>query len=155
MKRVTKSIDDVTGQAVFYDFGGCQLTEMGGKEAQEMYNTACFSSVGDTAILTGMDTLSILCRDQISKTWTRVVKQTVCLNDSATRGHCSVLQIQNLSPVTCLAWKEDGSKIAIGTGAGGVELLDVYLRKYIHSKTFEFTHINHSSVVSLSRQLIS
>lgn len=69
-----------------------------------------------------------------------------------TKNQGSVEQIENLQTVSCLCWKADGSKVAVGTIAGGVELFDVYLKRSIHRNAFEFTYISQSSVSNATVQ---
>ncbi len=57
------------------------------------------------------------------------------------------VQIENLYSVTAMEWKADGSKLAVGTLCGGVELFDACLRRHRYKGAFEFTYVSKSQVI--------
>uniref|UniRef100_A0A0G4FWR3 Uncharacterized protein n=1 Tax=Chromera velia CCMP2878 TaxID=1169474 RepID=A0A0G4FWR3_9ALVE len=56
-------------------------------------------------------------------------------------------QIKNLYSVTALAWKEDGSKLAVGSLCGSVDIFDASMRRCRYRNTHEFTYISTSAVL--------
>ena len=46
-----------------------------------------------------------------------------------------------------MAWKHDGSKIAIGSLCGSVDNFDVSLKKSRYKGKFEFTYVSLSQVI--------
>ncbi len=57
------------------------------------------------------------------------------------------VQIENLYSVTAIEWKADGSKLAVGSLCGGVELFDACLRRHRYKGAFEFTYVSKSQVI--------
>lgn len=57
------------------------------------------------------------------------------------------VQIENLYSVTAMEWKADGSKLAVGSLCGGVELFDACLRRHRYKGAFEFTYVSKSQVI--------
>ncbi len=57
------------------------------------------------------------------------------------------VQIENLYSVTAMEWKADGSKLAVGSLCGGVELFDACLRRHTYKGAFEFTYVSKSQVI--------
>lgn len=55
--------------------------------------------------------------------------------------------IENLYTVTALGWKCDGTRLAVGTLTGAVELFDCALKRTIYKGKFEFTHIGPTQVI--------
>ena len=55
--------------------------------------------------------------------------------------------IENLYTVTALGWKCDGTRLAVGTLCGAVELFDCALKRTIYKGKFEFTHIGPTQVI--------
>lgn len=60
---------------------------------------------------------------------------------------CPWLQIDNLYSVTAVAWKADGSRLAVGNLCGGVDLFDACLRRHRYKGTFEFTYVSKNQVI--------
>lgn len=59
----------------------------------------------------------------------------------------SVKKIDNLYTVTSLSWKPDGSKLAVGTLGGAVDLYDACIRRTRYKNAFEFNYVSQSSVI--------
>ena len=59
----------------------------------------------------------------------------------------SVKEIENLFTVTALSWKHDGSRLAVGSLCGVVDLYDACLRRYRYRGKFEFTYVSLSQVI--------
>ena len=57
------------------------------------------------------------------------------------------LQVENLYSVTAVAWKADGSCLAVGNLCGGVDLFDACLRRHRYKGAFEFTYVSKSQVI--------
>ena len=49
--------------------------------------------------------------------------------------------------VTCLAWKQDGSRLTVGTLCGAVDLYDACIRRVRYKGKFEFTYVSKSTVI--------
>ncbi|XP_022255684.1 intraflagellar transport protein 172 homolog [Limulus polyphemus] len=56
-------------------------------------------------------------------------------------------EIPNLYTISGLAWKRDGSKLAVGTLCGSLELFDCSLKKSIHNNKFEITFVGPSQAI--------
>ena len=46
-----------------------------------------------------------------------------------------------------MEWKADGSKLAVGSLCGGVELFDACLRRHRYNGAFEFNYVSKSQVI--------
>ncbi|KUF97591.1 L-amino-acid oxidase [Phytophthora nicotianae] len=55
--------------------------------------------------------------------------------------------IPNLYSVTALAWKHDGSRLAVGSVCGALDLYDACVRRYRYKGKFEFTYVSLSQVI--------
>lgn len=55
--------------------------------------------------------------------------------------------IENFYTVTALAWKPDGSRLAVGSLCGAAELFDCCLRRTRYKGKFEFTYVGPSQVI--------
>ncbi|KAL0586022.1 hypothetical protein ABG067_004345 [Albugo candida] len=59
----------------------------------------------------------------------------------------SIKHIENLYTITSLAWKNDGSRLAIGSLCGAMDLYDACVRRYRYKGAFEFTYVSQSQVI--------
>lgn len=55
--------------------------------------------------------------------------------------------IINLYTASALCWKPDGSKLAVGSLCGAVELFECCLKRTIHKGKFEFVYVSPSQVI--------
>ena len=53
---------------------------------------------------------------------------------------------KGLHSITALCWKPDGSKLALGSVIGGVDLFDTYVRRVQYQTQFILTHVSASQV---------
>ena len=51
--------------------------------------------------------------------------------------------------VSSIAWKFDGSRLALGTVTGAVDLYDACIRRYRYKGKFEFTYVSLSQAIAL------
>ena len=58
-----------------------------------------------------------------------------------------VKDIPNLYTATSLAWRADGSRVALGSLCGGVDVFDAALRRVRYQGKFEFTYVSLSQVI--------
>lgn len=49
--------------------------------------------------------------------------------------------------MTAIAWKADGSHLAVGNLCGGVDMFDACLRRHRYKGAFEFTYVSKSQVI--------
>ncbi len=61
----------------------------------------------------------------------------------------SIRTVPHMYTVTALAWKPDGSKLAVGTLTGGVDLYDACVKKTRYRGKFEFTYVLRRGAGSL------
>jgi hypothetical protein len=52
--------------------------------------------------------------------------------------------VENMYSVSSIAWKFDGSRLALGTVTGAVDLYDACIRRYRYKGKFEFTYVSLS-----------
>ncbi|CAH8629630.1 unnamed protein product [Schistosoma margrebowiei] len=60
---------------------------------------------------------------------------------------CKLKEIKNLYTITAIAWKQDGSKLVVGTYCGGVDLFDCCVKKKLYKKIFELNYVGPSQVI--------
>ena len=63
-------------------------------------------------------------------------------------------ELTNLYTITSMAWKRDGSKVAIGNLTGCVDLFDCSLKKQMYKGKFELTHVGSSQVIIIYSELM-
>jgi len=56
-------------------------------------------------------------------------------------------EVPNLYTITALGWKSDGTRLAVGTLCGSVELFDCALKRSTYQGKFEFTYVGPSQVI--------
>jgi intraflagellar transport protein 172 len=54
--------------------------------------------------------------------------------------------------VSSIAWKFDGSRLALGTVTGAVDLYDACIRRYRYKGKFEFTYVSLSQAIRARAQ---
>jgi intraflagellar transport protein 172 len=59
----------------------------------------------------------------------------------------AVKHVEGLYTVTSLGWKADGSKVALGSLCGAVDLYDACLRRVRYQGKFDFTYVSPSTVI--------
>lgn len=59
----------------------------------------------------------------------------------------AITEVPGLYSVTALAWKPDGSRVAMGSLCGGADLYDACLKRARYKGTFEFTYVSLSQVI--------
>jgi intraflagellar transport protein 172 len=59
----------------------------------------------------------------------------------------SVKEVENMYSVTALGWRADGSRLAVGSVCGLVDVYDVCLRRQRYKGAFEFTFVSPSQAV--------
>ncbi|CAI2733336.1 unnamed protein product [Schistosoma spindalis] len=60
---------------------------------------------------------------------------------------CKLKEIKNLYTITAIAWKQDGSKLVVGTYCGGVDLFDCCVKKKLYRNIFELNYVGPSQVI--------
>ncbi len=55
-------------------------------------------------------------------------------------------EVKNLYSVTAMAWKKDGSRVAVGSLCGAVEMFESVLRRAVWKNRFEMTYVGPSQV---------
>jgi hypothetical protein len=63
--------------------------------------------------------------------------------------------IPNLYTVTAVAWRPDGSRVAVGSLCGGCDLYDACVKRLRFKGTFDFTYVSDSQVRLASAPLSS
>jgi intraflagellar transport protein 172 len=57
------------------------------------------------------------------------------------------MQVENMYTVTSLGWKADGSRLAVGTLCGVVDVYDACVKRARYRGKFEFTYVSPSQVI--------
>jgi len=121
-------------QVVFYAPDGKVLQKFDhGKDAATIkeFTAACFNPSGDSCVLGAFNHYVVFQFNLRRNSWEEV----------------AVKRVENLYTVTSLAWKTDGSKLALGNLTGGVDVFDACLRRSRYKGKFEFTYVSISQVI--------
>lgn len=102
------------------------------------FEKAVFNPSGESVVLGNFNSILVFSRASRDARWER----------------SCVKAVPNLYSVTAAAWKHDGSRVAVGSLCGVVDLYDSYIRRQLYRGEFEFTHVSPSQVrlVSPPRQ---
>jgi intraflagellar transport protein 172 len=121
------------GTVIFYDGeGGVQESfDYSNDPKVKEFTGAVFNPTGDSCVLGNFDSFFIYNFNQRNNCWEEV----------------DIRKIPNLYSVTSMAWKHDGSRLAIGSLCGVVDLYDACIRRYRYKGKFEFTYVSLSQVI--------
>lgn len=90
-----------------------------------------FNPPGESVVVGSWDRLGVLTYNARDDEW----------DDSNAR------DVPGLHSVTAMAWRQDGSRLIVGTLCGGVHAFDACLKRVRYKGTFEFTHVSSSQVI--------
>lgn len=120
----------------FYDEDGGVLknfkygNEANADEVGE-FTVSTFNPSGDTVVVGNFNSFYIYNWNTQRNDWQEV----------------GIKNIENLYSVSALAWKGDGSRLAIGNVCGALDLYDACVRRYRYKGKFEFTYVSISQVI--------
>ena len=131
------------GQAVFAGGSDCKAVLYGNdgnllqqfdfiedEDASE-FNTAAFNPSGESVVVGSFNKFHIFSLNSQRQQWEMA----------------ALKRIPNLYTVTSLVWKPDGSRVALGSLCGGVELFDACIRRYTYKGKFEMIYVSNSQVI--------
>lgn len=95
------------------------------------FSTACFNPSGDTVVLGSFNGFHVFSLTNQQGFWEDVGR----------------IQVDNPYSISALAWKPDGSQLAVGGLCGNVDVFDACVRKERYKGTFEFTYVTKSQVI--------
>jgi intraflagellar transport protein 172 len=118
---------------VFYDNdGGLERTfDYSNDPTCREFTTAVFNPTGEAVIVGNFDSFYIFNLNARTETWEDV----------------GVKKVPNMYSVTSLAWKRDGSRVAIGTLCGVCDTYDACIKRSRYKGKFEFTYVSPSQVI--------
>eukprot|EP00191_Tetraselmis_sp_GSL018_P001208 CAMPEP_0177614748 /NCGR_PEP_ID=MMETSP0419_2-20121207/22933_1 /TAXON_ID=582737 /ORGANISM="Tetraselmis sp., Strain GSL018" /LENGTH=1707 /DNA_ID=CAMNT_0019112051 /DNA_START=174 /DNA_END=5298 /DNA_ORIENTATION=- len=118
---------------VFYEDDGSVLQTFDHSHNEDIreFTTAQFNPSGETVVVGSFNRFHIYCFNSRSRIWEEV----------------GAKEIENFYTVTSLSWRPDGSRLAVGSLCGGVDLYDACLRKQRYKGKFEFTYVSKSQVI--------
>ena len=121
------------GVVAFYEASGDRFHHFDYSKDDRVkeFTCAAFNATGETAVVGNFDRFYAFNYNAKRPTWDEIA--------------CK--KIQNYYSVTSVAWKHDGSKIAIGSLCGSVDNFDVSLKKSRYKGKFEFTYVSLSQVI--------
>ena len=94
------------------------------------FSAASFSPSGDACVLGNYDRFLVYTRASRGGGWEEAGMKTV----------------ENMYSVSALAWKPDGSRVAVGALCGVVDMYDACLKRARYRGKFEFTYVSSSQV---------
>ncbi|CAK4705865.1 hypothetical protein LEN26_010812 [Aphanomyces euteiches] len=95
------------------------------------FTTSVFNPTGDSCVVGNFNSFYVFNHHVKSDSWEAVGVKT----------------IENLYSVTSLGWKFDGSRVAVGSVCGALDLYDACVRRYRYKGKFEFTYVSLSQVI--------
>ncbi|CAM9498739.1 unnamed protein product, partial [Choristocarpus tenellus] len=118
---------------VFYDMdGGMERTfDYTTNTSCREFTTATFNPTGDSVALGNYDSFRIYTHDRASGSWEEACER----------------RVENMYTVTALAWRADGSRLAVGALCGVVDVYDACVRRTRYKGRFEFTFVSLSQVI--------
>ena len=121
------------GKVCFYETtGDCfQRFDYSKDDKVKEFTVAAFNATGETCLVGNYD--RFYCYNFNSK---RPQWDEICCK-----------KIENYYSVTAACWKHDGSKIAIGSLTGSVDVFEMALKKSRYRGKFEFTYVSLSQVI--------
>jgi intraflagellar transport protein 172 len=120
-------------QVTFYDEdGGEEHTfDYSKDEGCKEFTVACSNPTGDAIVCGNFNSFYVYARTKDTMGWEEK----------------SISKVENMYTVTALDWKSDGSKLAVGTLTGVVDLYDVCVKRSLYKGGFELTYVSHSQVI--------
>jgi len=122
------------GKIVFYDIEGgvYQLFDYSSDIANlKEFSVCCFNPSGESAVVGAFNRLHVFNLNIRRNLWEEA----------------GIKQIENMYSVTAMSWKQDGSRLCVGTLAGAIDCYDACLRRYRYKGKFEFTYVSLSQVI--------
>ncbi|CAN0070450.1 unnamed protein product, partial [Laminaria digitata] len=90
-----------------------------------------FNPTGDAVVLGNYDNFHVFSHNHRAGTWEEAGKRTV----------------ENMYTVTALAWRADGSRLAVGSLCGAVDVYDACVKRTRYKGRFELTYVSLSQVI--------
>eukprot|EP00618_Florenciella_parvula_P017071 CAMPEP_0119543784 /NCGR_PEP_ID=MMETSP1344-20130328/54343_1 /TAXON_ID=236787 /ORGANISM="Florenciella parvula, Strain CCMP2471" /LENGTH=1740 /DNA_ID=CAMNT_0007588171 /DNA_START=113 /DNA_END=5335 /DNA_ORIENTATION=- len=120
-------------QVVFYDQdGGVERTfDYSNDPKCKEFSCAAFNPTGESVVVGNFDSFYTYTLNNRTETWDDV----------------GVKSVPNLYTVTALAWKHDGSRLAVGALTGVLDQYDACIRRSRYKGKFEFTYVSLSQVI--------
>ncbi|DBA03525.1 TPA: hypothetical protein N0F65_011426 [Lagenidium giganteum] len=95
------------------------------------FTASTFNPTGDSVVVGNFNSFYVYNFQAKSESWKAVGVKT----------------IENLYSVTTMSWKSDGSRLAIGSVCGALDLYDACVRRFRYKGKFEFTYVSLSQVI--------
>lgn len=120
-------------RVTFYDKDGGQMRcfDYSNDDKVGEFTTSVFNPTGDSVVVGNFNSFYTFNYQLKTESWESVGVKT----------------IENLYSVTALAWKMDGSRLAVGSVCGALDLYDACVRRYRYKGKFEFTYVSLSQVI--------
>lgn len=121
------------GRVTFYDEDGGEERTFDHSEDQDCreFTSAVVNPTGDAAVLGNFNSLYVYTRNKDSLDWEQR----------------ATTKVENMYSVTVMDWRSDGSKLAVGTLCGVVDLYDVCVKRTMFKGGFEVTYVSQSQVI--------
>ena len=116
---------------IFYDEEGVEEASFDNGSEQTYYKAACTNSTGEAIVFGGRDCFFVYSRSRQNLQW------------ELDRSY----RVENMKSVTALAWKQDGSLVALGTLGGVVDVYNVAIYAPMVSCGYEITYVSHSQLL--------
>lgn len=120
-------------RVTFYDDSGApaRTFDYSDDEDARGFTSCAVNPGGDSIVVGGFDEYRIFSHASKARTWEATTHQ----------------RVPHLYTVTALAWKPDGSRVALGTLCGLTDVYDACLKRVLYKGRFEFTYVSPSQVI--------
>jgi intraflagellar transport protein 172 len=129
-----EKVFDYSAAAAAKDEKGAGGAATGSQPSKEVkckeFTCAVSNPTGESVVLGNFDSYYTYSFNHRLETWEEI----------------GVKHIENLYTVTSLAWKADGTRLAVGALCGTLDLYDACIRRYRYKGKFEFTYSSLSQV---------
>ncbi|KAG5180215.1 hypothetical protein JKP88DRAFT_182394 [Tribonema minus] len=120
-------------QVVFYGVdGGLERTfDYSNSPKCKEFSAAAFNPSGDAVVVGNFNSFYVYAHNHRAGLWEEV----------------GIKEVENMYTVTSLGWKADGSRLAVGTLCGVVDVYDACVKRSRYRGKFEFTYVSLSQVI--------
>lgn len=116
----------------FYDVNGNKEQVLSfHDDHHSTFNVVCGSPSGQSIVVGRNNMLCLLTREAQSNQWIKYDSKPLV----------------NIISSTALAWKPNGSSVAVGSASGLLNVYSTIHRRYLYNNTFEVTHVSPTDVI--------
>lgn len=118
---------------MFFDMDGESISEFdfSKDDASYMFESAEFNMSGDCIIVGSYDGFLVFKLGNDTHVWEL----------------CKEVKLEHYYNINNISWMCDGSKLLISNSLGCLDMYEIWLKKTVYNRKFEFTYVSKNSVV--------